>query len=71
MEVFNGPSLIQLKNKKIKKRSKQVIKVTEFVTRSVFGDLQPMQISLNFQTSCCNLKISGLRAKLWVAFLSF
>ena len=30
-----------------------------------------MKISLNFKTSYCKLKISGLGAKLWVAFLSF
>ena len=29
----------------------------------VFGELQLMQISLNFQTPCCNLKIRGLRAE--------
>ena len=28
-----------------------------------------MQISLNFQTSCCNLKVRGLGAKLCVAFI--
>ena len=39
------------------------------VTRSAFGELQLTQISLNFKTSCCNLKIRGLGAKLWVAFL--
>ena len=43
----------------------------EFDTRSVFGDLQLTQITLNFRTSCCNLKISGLGAKLCVAFLLF
>ena len=30
-----------------------------------------MKISLNFKTSYCNLKISGLGAKLWVAFRHF
>ena len=35
-----------------------------FVTRSVFGELLLTQISVNFKTSCCNLKIKGLRAKL-------
>ena len=30
-----------------------------------------MEISLNFQTSCCNLKIRGLGAKPCVAFLIF
>ena len=43
----------------------------KFVTRSVFGELQVAQISLNFETSYCNLKIRGLGAKLCVAFLSF
>ena len=33
--------------------------------------LQLTQISLNFQTSCCNLKIRGLGAKLFVALLIF
>ena len=42
-----------------------------FVTSSVFGELQLTQISLNFKTSCWNLKIRGLGAKLCVAFLSF
>ena len=36
-----------------------------FFTRSVFGELQLMQMSLNFKTSCCNLKIRGLGVKLW------
>ena len=36
----------------------------KFVTRSVFGELQLTQKSLNFKTSCCNLKIRGLGAKL-------
>ena len=40
-----------------------------FVVRSVFGELQLTQISLNFKTSRCNLKIRGLEAKLRVAFL--
>ena len=43
----------------------------KFVTRSVFGELQLTQILLNFKTSCCNLKIRGLGAKLCVAFLLF
>ena len=36
-----------------------------------FGALQLTKISLNFETSCCNLKIRGLGAKLCVAFLLF
>ena len=43
----------------------------KFVTRLVFGELQPTQVSLNFKSSCCNLKIRGLGAKLCVAFLLF
>ena len=41
-------------------------KFKKFAFRSVFGKLQPTQISLNLQTSCSNLKIRGLRVKLWV-----
>ena len=29
----------------------------KFVTRSAFGELELTQISFNFKTSCCNLKI--------------
>ena len=43
----------------------------KFFSRPVFGNLQLTQISLNFQNSCCNLKMRGLRAKLFVAFLLF
>ena len=42
-----------------------------FFTRSVFGELQHTQISLNVKISCCNLKIRGLQAKLCVAFILF
>ena len=41
----------------------------KIVTKSVFGEYQLTQISLNFQSSFCNLKIGGLDAKLCVAFL--
>ena len=43
----------------------------KFVTKSVSGELQLMQISFNFKTSCCNLKIVGLEAKLCLAILLF
>ena len=43
----------------------------EFVARSVFGELQLTQISLNFKTCCRNLKIRRLGAKLGVPFLLF
>ena len=39
------------------------------ITRSVFGKLQLTQKSLNFKTSCYNLKIISLGLKLCVAFL--
>ena len=34
-----------------------------FVFSSVFPELQLLQISLNFETYCCNLKIRGLGKK--------
>ena len=43
----------------------------KFVTRSGFEELQLTEIPLNFRTSCCNLKIKGLEAKLCVAFPLF
>ena len=36
-----------------------------------FRELQLKQVSLNFKTSCCNLKITGLGAKLCLVFLFF
>ena len=36
-----------------------------------FWEPQLTQVLLNFKTSCCNLKIRRLRAKLCVAFLLF
>ena len=46
-------------------------KLEQFVSGLVFGELQLTQISLNFQTSSCILKIRGQEAKLYVAFLLF
>ena len=40
-------------------------------SRSVVGAFQLMQISLNFKTSCYDLKIRGLEAQVCVAFLLF
>ena len=60
MSLIKGMSNIYLK-----------VTIKKSVTRSVFGELQLRQISLNFRTSCCNLKIRGLGAKLSVAFLLF
>ena len=46
-------------------------KFKKFIFSSVFGELQITETSLNFQISCCNLKIRGLGAKLCVAFILF
>ena len=41
----------------------------KFVTRSVFGELQLTQISLNFEASCCNLKVRVLGTKyVWLFY---
>ena len=39
-------------------------KFKKLVFRSVLGELQLRKISLNYKTSCCNLKIRDLGAKL-------
>ena len=36
-----------------------------------FGELQLMQVSLSFKTSCCNLKVRRLGTKRFVAFLLY
>ena len=41
------------------------------ITRSIFRELQLTQISLNFKTSCCNLKIRGLGVRLFVCVWLF
>ena len=46
-------------------------KFKKFVTGSVFRELQLTQMSLNFTTSCWNLKIKGLGAKVCAALLLF
>ena len=45
-------------------------KFKKFISWSVFRELQLTQISLNFKTSCWNLKNRGLGAKLcvWLVF---
>ena len=43
----------------------------KFIMRSVFEEFQLTQISLNFESSCCNLKIRGLGVELCVAFVLF
>ena len=39
-------------------------KFKKYVTKSVFREFQLTQISLNIKTSCSNVKIRGLEAKL-------
>ena len=43
----------------------------KFISRSVFWELQLIQISLNFQTPCCNLKLSGAGAKMCETFFNY
>ena len=43
-------------------------KLKKFVSRSDFGERQRTQISLNFQTSCCDLKIKGLMICVWLFY---
>ena len=61
-------SNIYLKVKKVKVSKLQLSKFKKFVPRWDFGDLQLTQMSLNFKTSCCDLKIWALDAKVFVAF---
>ena len=49
----------------------QVSGFKKSVTRFVFEELKLTQRSLNFKTSCCNLKIRVLGAEMCVAFLFF
>ena len=46
-------------------------KFKKFVSRTVFGEFQLPQISLNFKTFCCNLKVRGLEVILCVPFYYF
>ena len=47
------------------------LRFSKFFSRSVFGELQLTHKSLNFKTSCYNLQVRGLGAKLCAAFLFF
>ena len=42
-------------------------KFKKFFCRSALGELQLTQISLNFKTSCCNLKI-GVKLCVWLFY---
>ena len=39
--------------------------------KSAFGELQLLQITLNFQTSCCNFKIKSWRKTVFGFFITF
>ena len=47
------------------------LSLKKLLSRSSFVEPQLTQISMNFQTSCFNLKIRGLGAKACAAFLLF
>ena len=42
---------------------KKFYKFKKLVSKSVFRVLQLKQVSLNFETSCCNVKVRGMGAK--------
>ena len=70
--INKGMSNIYLKVTIKKKRCFQnIFKFKKVVSRSVFGELQLKHISLNFKTSCCNLKVSDLGGDKRLAFLLF
>ena len=53
-------------------RKTDFLKILTFlVSALIFGNLQLTQVPLNFKTFCCNLKISGLGAKVCMAFCYF
>ena len=70
--ISNGMSNIYLKSiieENWRSKNLSFSKFKNFLP--VFGELQLTQITLNFETSCCNLKITGLESRLCVAFLLF
>ena len=69
--LSKGMSNIYLKVTIEKNRRSQnfdFLGLKNLLARSVFGKLQLTQISLNFKTSYCNLKIRGLGAFLLFKF---
>ena len=71
IKVMSNIYLQEKLRKKLTFSTLRFSKFNKFVTRSVFGELQLTQISLNLETSCFNLKIRGLAEKLCVASLLF
>ena len=66
--MVDGKDIMKLLLRKTDALRTWFSKFKKSVTRSVFGKLQLKQISLNFKTCCCNLKISCLGAKACLAF---
>ena len=58
-------------SKLLLRRSQRFSGFNKFVIKPVFGDLELKHISVNSKTSCCNLKIRSLAAKICVAFTLF
>ena len=61
--ISKGMSNIYLKvtsEKKLTFSKPRFSKFKKFDSRSIFGERQLRQMSLNFKTSFCNLKIRGL-----------
>ena len=50
---------------------KLLLRKTDLLKLLLWGELQLMQISMNFKALCCSLKIRGLGARLYAAFLLF
>ena len=69
--INEGMSRIYLRVTTEKNRLSQNFDLWKCVSRSILGELQLTQISLNFKTSCWNLNIKGLGAKLCGIFYYF
>ena len=69
IEAFHFQTIFRFKESSI--LYSKFSKFKEFVSGSVFEELQLTQISTDFKTSCCNLKIRGLGVKTCLAFLYF
>ena len=69
--ISKGMSNIYLKFTIEKNWHSQNINFKKIFSRSVFGVLQLMKISLNFKTSCCNVKSRSLEEKLAISLAAF
>ena len=69
--ISKGMSNIYSKVTVEKNWHSQNISFKKFVSRSIFGGLQLIKISLNFKTSCCNVKSRSLEEKLAPSLAAF